>query len=223
MVDLRNILDGMLNDAKGLATKGKDMAADRLGGASGDKDSLMKGLGVGAAGGALLGLLLGTKSGRKLGGGALKLGSLAAVGTLAYRAYQRYQNDKGQGAAQAPAAALEGPKADPLLLLRAMIAAANADGHIDDAERRAIEQEVIKLNLGSEATSALQTEIAMPRTAEALAHGINDPAVATEVYALSASIIDDANPQEAAYLARLAAALKLDDALVREITAQLQG
>jgi uncharacterized membrane protein YebE (DUF533 family) len=223
MVDLRNILDGILNDAKGLATKGKDMAADRLGGAGGDKDGLMKGLGAGAAGGALLGLLLGTKSGRKMGGGLVKLGSLAAVGTLAYRAYQRYQSDKGQGQAAAPATALEGPKADPLLLLRAMIAAANADGHIDDAEKRAIEQEIIKLNLGSEATAALQTEIAMPRSAEALAHGINDPAVATEVYALSASIIDDANADEAAYLARLARALKLDDALVQEITAQLKG
>ena len=224
MMDLRKLLDGILDDAKGLAAKGKDMAADRLGsatGGAGDKDGLMKGLGAGAAGGALLGLLLGTKSGRNIGGGLLKLGSLAAVGTLAYRAFQRYQGEKS-GTAAAPAAALEGPKADPMLLLRAMIAAANADGHVDDTERARIEQEITQLNLGTEALAALQKELAAPLSAEALAHGINDPSVAAEVYTLSAAIIDEANPQEAAYLKALAAALQLDPALVAEISAQLK-
>lgn len=45
------------------------------------------------AGGAL-GLLLGSKSGRKMGGKALKYGGIAVIGSLAYKAYQNYQSQQ---------------------------------------------------------------------------------------------------------------------------------
>ena len=43
------------------------------------------------AAGALVAVLLGTGTGRKVTGSALKLGGLAAVAGLAYKAYQNYQ------------------------------------------------------------------------------------------------------------------------------------
>jgi uncharacterized membrane protein YebE (DUF533 family) len=224
MFDTKKLLNDLLNDAKGLATKGGDLAASKLGTApGGDKDNLVKGLGAGAVGGVLMGLLLGTKGGRQIGGGALKLGSLAAIGTVAYRAYQQWQSSQAGGAAPATGslAAPSEPKADPILLLRAMIAAANADGHIDAQEQARITADIQRLNLGAEAAAALEAEIKTPLTAAQLAHGINDPAVATEVYTLSLGIIDAANPAETAYLQNLAAALKLDPALVAEITKHL--
>lgn len=46
------------------------------------------------AAGALAAVLLGTGPGRKVGGAAVKLGGLAAIGGLAYKAYQNYQNGK---------------------------------------------------------------------------------------------------------------------------------
>ena len=59
-------------------------------------------LGSGAAGGFAGGLaggltssLLTSKSGRKIGTKALKMGGIAAVGALAYAAYQRYSTGKG--------------------------------------------------------------------------------------------------------------------------------
>ena len=58
-------------------------------------------LGSGAAGGFAGGLaggltssLLTSKSGRKIGTKALKMGGIAAVGALAYAAYQRYSTGK---------------------------------------------------------------------------------------------------------------------------------
>jgi uncharacterized membrane protein YebE (DUF533 family) len=226
MFDTKKLLNDLLNDAKGLAAKGSDLAASKLETKPGDdKSNLTKGLGVGAVGGVLMGLLLGTKGGRKIGGGALKLGSLAAIGTVAYRAYQQWQNSKtGETTAAAGNLATPtDPKADPLLLLRAMIAAANADGHIDAAERAQISADINRLNLGAEATAALEAELKTPLSAQQLAHGINDPAVATEVYTLSLGIIDEVSPAEAAYLQQLAAALKLDADLVAAIKSQLNG
>ena len=44
------------------------------------------------AAGALVAVLLGTGTGRQVTGSALKLGGLAAIGGLAYKAYQNYQN-----------------------------------------------------------------------------------------------------------------------------------
>ena len=59
-------------------------------------------LGSGAAGGFAGGLaggltssLLTSKSGRKIGTKALKMGGIAAVGALAYAAYQLYSTGKG--------------------------------------------------------------------------------------------------------------------------------
>ncbi len=47
--------------------------------------------GAGAATGGAVGLLLGSKRGRRFGGKALKLGSVAALGVLAYKAYETWQ------------------------------------------------------------------------------------------------------------------------------------
>jgi uncharacterized membrane protein YebE (DUF533 family) len=219
MFDTKKLLNDLLSDAKALATKGTDLAASKLETKPGaDKDNLAKGLGAGAIGGVLMGLLLGTKGGRAIGGGALKLGSMAAIGTVAYRAYQQWQASKGgQTTPAGSLAAPTEPKADPLLLLRAMIAAANAD------ERARITSDISRLNLGAEAAAALEAEIKTPLSAAMLAHGINDPAVAAEVYTLSLGIVDEANAAESAYLQTLAAALKLDAGLVAEIKKALNG
>ena len=55
-------------------------------------------LGAGVTAGGVLGLLLGTKRGRSMGCSALKYGSVAALGAVAFRAYTQWQ------ATQAPQA-----------------------------------------------------------------------------------------------------------------------
>src|SRR6187402_764258 len=105
------------------------------------------------AAGALVAVLLGTGTGRKVTGSALKIGGLAAVAGLAYKAYQNYQNGTQPGAEVEkqpellpppsntdfnPAQAPQGEAEFTLSLVRAMIAAAKADGHIDDDEKKKI-------------------------------------------------------------------------------------
>jgi uncharacterized membrane protein YebE (DUF533 family) len=51
-------------------------------------DSDLGKFGAGAAAGSVLGLLLGSKRGRSMGGSALNYGSIAALGVVAFKAYQ---------------------------------------------------------------------------------------------------------------------------------------
>ena len=139
-MDYKAITDTLMQTGQELAQKGQAMAEQKLQipEAGPEREAMLNNLGKGAAAGGLLVALLGTGIGRKLTGTTLKLGSLAALGTVAYQAFQKWQ---GQGAeVGAPAAELAGPDAEKrsLALLKAMIAAAKADGHIDEAERASI-------------------------------------------------------------------------------------
>ena len=62
---------------------------------------------TGAAAGGALALLLGSRRGRSLGGKALKIGTVAALGTLAWRAYNDWQ---AKNQASAPASAAGAPQ-----------------------------------------------------------------------------------------------------------------
>ena len=66
--------------------------------------------GAGAVTGGALGLLLGSKRGRRFGGKALKYGSVAALGLLAYKAYGNWQ---AQQQAQAGGARRRPPSRAP--------------------------------------------------------------------------------------------------------------
>jgi uncharacterized membrane protein YebE (DUF533 family) len=229
MFDAKSLLNEVLGQAKTLAGQGGDLATRKMGvpDAGPEKDSMLKGLGTGAIGGVVLGLLMGTKSGRKLGGGALKLGSLAALGTIAYKAYQGWQAKQSGGSASAtaaPAAALpapDGASADPVLLLRAMVAAANSDGHIDAEEKARIVDQLGKLGLGAAASSLIEREVSHPLDPKALAALVPNEQQAVEVYALSVAVVGDQSASEKAYLSQLAAALNLAPELVAEVESQL--
>ena len=116
--------------------------------------------------GAVAGGLLTSKAGRKLGKRAAELGGLAAIAGLAYTAWRRYEERGGRASGpEAPAtpalsrepAVLEAagflppqPESfgEPLtrLLLRAMIAAARADGKLDGGERRRLFDRIARLD-----------------------------------------------------------------------------
>jgi uncharacterized membrane protein YebE (DUF533 family) len=200
---------GGLGDILGGATRG-------AGGAGG--------LATGALAGGLLSLVLGSKGGRKLGGNLLKLGGMAVVGGLAYKAWQDYQagrpplglggGSQGQGEPQLlppPSTPAFTSDATAELVLSAMIAAAKADGHIDDKEKARIHGEVA--SLGDEAQAYIDAELARPLDIDALAARATTPEVATQVYAASLVAIDPDTDVERAYLAELAQKLKIDAGL----------
>ena len=186
----------------------------------------------GMAGGALSGALMG-KKGKKHAKTLLKVGGLAAVGGLAWKAYQSYQQGQQglqsvpDGSQPTPAAvkpqdfAIPVNDASPgsrgLLLVRAMIAAANADGHIDAGEKQRILGRLQSLDLDAEEKALVVDELLHPCGQDQVVAEVHDQATAIEVYAVSALAVDEREPAGRDYLDRLAAHLALPPVLVEAI------
>jgi len=235
MFDAKRLLDQFLGGGAGPAAgRGQGLDLSRLGDLARDFGGGAKGFGGGAALGGLAGVLLGSKQGRKLGGSALKLGGLAVIGALAYKAYRDWQAGDGAPAGGTPA--LEPPTGTPFnpatesgqqalgrRLLTAMIAAAKSDGHIDAAEQTAIFAELDKLNLEPDDKAFVLDQLRAPLDVDAVANGARNPEEASEIYVASLLAVDVDNAAERGYLAMLAARLKLDDALVARLHATVEG
>ena len=233
-------------DVNQLGQLARTLGGRSLGGGSGSLGGLggsggLGGLG-GMAGGPLAGglaaVLLGSKQGRKLGGSALKIGGMAVVGALAYKAYQNWQAGQKPGAtsAQADAPLLPPPEGTPFNptseadqqslgrgLLRAMIAAAKADGHIDADEQANVFVQMDKLDLDAEDKAFVMDELRAPLDVDAVARSARTPEEAAEIYTASLLAIDVDNAAERGYLGMLAARLKLDDSLVQHLHATVEG
>ena len=196
------------------------------------------GFGGGAVVGGLAGLLLGSKQGRKLGGSALKLGGMAVLGGLAYKAYRDWQDGKQPQTAEVGSRTsttmLPPPRDTPFNptgeaeqqalgrhLLRAMIAAAKADGHIDATEQASIFARMDALPLAADDKAFVVDELRAPLDVDAVAGSARSPEEAAEIYAASLLAIDVDNAAERGYLAMLAARLKLDEALVQHLHANV--
>lgn len=181
----------------------------------------------GAAGLAAGMLLSGGKPGKLLKG-AVKAGALAAVGGLAYKAWQNHQQSQS-GAASAPVredAFIPAPSDTTAqeelgkTLVRAMIAAAKADGRIDADEKEAIFEKLKSMPLSAEEKAWVFDELSTPLDINAVVTRADTPEHAAEIYAASLVAITADTVTEQAYLEALAAKLKLDPALVAEIHRQ---
>lgn len=102
-------------------------------------------------------------------------------------------------------------------LLRAMIAAAKSDGHVDAQEQARIFGEMDKLNLSADDKAFVMDELRAKLDIDAVASAAATPEEAAEIYAASLLAIDPDNAAERGYLSMLAARLKLDDRLVAHL------
>lgn len=198
------------------------------------------GIGGGLVAGGLAGLLLGSKKGRKIAGSAAKYGGMAALGALAYRAYQNYQSGSAPETPAAPTQqsvpVLPAPSGTPFNpdseaeqqslaqhIMRAMIAAAKADGHVDADEQATIFAHMDQLNLSADEKAFVLDELRKPLDVDSVASGARTPEEAAEIYAASLLAINVDNAAERGYLAMLAARLKLDDKLVEHLHATVDS
>ncbi|NKE46175.1 tellurite resistance TerB family protein [Roseomonas frigidaquae] len=213
-----------------------DMARQALQRAGGGGSGL-GGFAGGAAAGGILGLLLGGK-GMRRGGGLISHGGAAVLGALAHRAWQNWQ--AGQAPATAPpatpqdAAAVEprflpgatpaaGGEAFELALIRAMIGAARADGHIDAEERARIFAHVDKAGLDAEAKAFVFDALESPIGVSEVAAAAQTQEQASEIYLVSRLAVDPDHPAERAYLEALAHRLKLPAGLVAHLDRQIDA
>jgi uncharacterized membrane protein YebE (DUF533 family) len=197
---------------------------------SGPSPDFMKGLATGGVAGGLAGILLGGKTSKKMAKGAVKLGGTAALAGLAYKAYTQWQASRDQPQEVAAPPPMKDvtprPEGTPFLpsmrqqrenmslaILRAMIAAAKADGHIDADEQRRIFGKLDELDLDTEEKAFVMDELRKPLDIDAVVAAASTPELAVEIYAASVLAIDPDDPAEQAYLAMLASRLKLDPGL----------
>lgn len=185
---------------------------------------------------AIAGVLLGTDGGRKIAGSALRLGGLAAIAGLGYQAYKNYRDGQNPAeTASAGAPELLPPPAesgfDPqavsadfaLILIRAMIAAARADGHIDAAERERILGRLKVSGLAADAADFLERELANPVDLDAIVAAPGTEEQKVELYTASRLAIEPETRAERGYLDLLAGRLGLPDPLVDHIEATVSA
>ena len=230
-MDAQSLLEQLLESGKkialqgrDLADKGLDMAAEKLGTEEGEsRDKMKSNIGKGLAAGGLLAVLLGTKTGRRLAIPALKIGSIAALGAIGYKVYDNWKKQKGIASEGESLENLSGEAAEQrsMLVVRAMIGAAKADGHIDETEQAAIVDQIKQADMESKATQILLSEIQKPLDIDDLAEGVDSIEAAVEVYLGSLVVVDRENPKERTFLDQLSRALKLDPELVQHLESEI--
>ena len=242
-------LGDILGQVLGQATSGAQEGARRIGDATGAGDVLgrvtggqspeellekLRGLvcdnpmaATGAAAGAG-GAILGTRAGRAIAGSAVKIGALALIGGLAAKAFQNYQAGKPLvTGASAPEAAPQGSGFEPAavtnesatLYIKAMIAAAAADGRVDAAEQAKIFAALKQGGIDAEAEQFLADELNNPASVDDLAGAVNSPEEAVQLYTAARIAIEPDSGAEKQFLAALATALGIDGKLAAHIDA----
>lgn len=110
---------------------------------------------------------------------------------------------------------------EAMLLIRAMIAAAHADGHLDEDERATIMSHLEEAGFGSEEKEFMLREIERPLPLDRLIPWRPRPELAHQVFAASLLAIDVDTAEERSYLDKLADRLGLDAAARRAIESGL--
>lgn len=231
-----DLLEQLLRAGQGSMTQ-QGGGVPGQGGMDGGLGGLLGGL-LGAGGGAnsglggLLGGLLGGGSGlggstQRRSGGGTQYAALASLGMMAFQAYQAWQRSQAAAPQQAPRTVdlLSGPEVEDHshAVLRALIAAAKADGRIDDAEKQMISTELGRHTDDPELQQWLDNEVARPLDAANVAEAATDPAIAAEMYLASVMLVDDQQDAERSYLDELAAALQIDPDLQVHLEQQAKG
>jgi uncharacterized membrane protein YebE (DUF533 family) len=124
----------------------------------------------------------------------------------------------------APASASANPeetRQHAVLLIRAMIAAANADGLIDKAERKAIMGRLLEAGLGEDDRSFLERELAEPPDVESLIPAIRTANLNEQAYAASLLAIEVDTPSERDYINYLRLQLGIDERTAEQVHRQL--
>jgi uncharacterized membrane protein YebE (DUF533 family) len=226
-MDVQRLLDGFLGNGSGSkSTSGLGGLADKMPG----------GMMGGAAAGGLVAALLSSKKARKLGGKAITYGGLAVLGGLAYKAWSDHRANRPEAPATTPPSA---PPADSgfdparlrdtrgedfrLTLVRAMVSAALADGHIDAKEQGLIDQQIGSADLAEDERRFISDQLDRPADPIAIASLCADEPQATEVYLASLVVLDPEVPGDARYKQRLGDALRLPDDLRRRLEREVEA
>jgi uncharacterized membrane protein YebE (DUF533 family) len=108
-----------------------------------------------------------------------------------------------------------------VLLIRAMIAAANADGAIDETERHRILEKLEEVKLSEEEHSFIVKELLSPVGLDQIADQVDSTETAKNVYTVSLLAIDIDTDAERTYMRTLAQRLGLYESILDRIHNEL--
>jgi len=166
---------------------------------------------------------------------------VVALGALAWKAYGDWQRHNAgvaaAGAAPTAMPAVSTSSAPPAsasfavlpapqvevhsrAMLKALIAAAKSDGHLDEAERGQVEAALHRLQADAETRAWVDAEVRRPVDPADVAAAATSPEMAAEIYLTSLLVVDDTTVMERAYLDELARQLKLAPGLKAELEAR---
>jgi uncharacterized membrane protein YebE (DUF533 family) len=178
-------------------------------------------------------LILGTRAGRSVAMTAAKVGALAVIGGLAYKAYQNYRKGQSPEASRniVPDAAPGGSgfEADNVsnaaarTYIRRMIAAAASDGRLDGEEQQRILGSLQEQGLDREAEEFLANELNNPASIDELVAGVRDEAEALQLYTAARVAIEPDTRGEQQFLYVLASRLGISGDLRAHIDAGARG
>ena len=256
MLDAKSLLDTILGGQTAQqATAAAQSAGSTLAGIAAQAEERLKSTAVGdavteaknfaqqnptaavAAAGGVAALLLGTSTGRSVTAGAVKLGGLAALGGVAYKAFSNWQQNKplmegvpGLKQLTAPAPAGSGFHTDDHshdtaeVIVRTMVATAIADGTIDPAQRATLIAQMQRVGLGADESAFLDEAIAHPASPEEIARVVGDNTqLAAQVVAAANLVANPANAKEQEFVSRLSSELGMSGGLLSHISAALSG
>ncbi len=229
-MDPKTILDSLLEKSQAATKAGIEMAEEKqlLPAEGQERDAMLKGLGAGAVAAGALALLLGSKGGRRLTTTALKVGGTAAIGGYAYKALKDWQANADNGSARDlgdPIAELPSNLASARSehVIKAMISAARADGHINAEEQARIKDRLSAMSLEKDVADFLLEEMSLPHDVQRIAALADSPEAAAEMYIASMMVVDANGESEKLYLSELATALNLSDELVQSLEGSVKS
>lgn len=193
------------------ADKAKNTVSDISSSAPGGMGGL---LGAGA-----LGALLGSMVSKKV----LRDAALVGAGAVVWNFYQKWrESGNRQNTEPRPGdsrTAGTAPAADPaaLLMLRAMVYSARADGHIDAAEQNRIVRLVEQMFPGRDMSDTMNGLMTEPINPGLLAEAVQAQEQGEDVYRLSCFIVDVDHFLERSYLDALAEAMNIPVERKREL------
>lgn len=227
-MDLKSLLNQALNSD--IVRQGKEQVKTQSTNLKSNPDTL-KTLGAGALGGGIIGMLMGSKKTKKMGKTALKVGGAAALGALAYKVYNDYQSKQsGDTENSSSTSQISEPEQfdandnmHNILIIKAMIAAAKADGHVDEQEMAQIEETLQGIGADESVRTLVQNELNKPLDPAEIAQLARSPEQASEIYLASLVVSDEQNFMEKAYLQELAKQLQLAPEVTQQLELQLKS
>jgi len=228
MSNIQSLLGQFLGGGSSPAADGPMQAANNDTGSIVDR--IPGGLVGGAAAGGIMALLMGNKKARKFAGKAAGYGGAAVMGGLAYRALQNWQTNSAAPSPHTAVHTLPDSKPAPqphdarfeLALIKAMIAAAKADGHIDNLEQERIFKAIEQMELSTELKALVFDLLRQPIPIEDITRGIESLEQKAEIYLASCMAIDPDDSREMLHLEQLSLALRLPPELAQQLRSQAQ-